>query len=148
MKPITSKSTDNSDVFQTCPCLASRYSLEPGSALISASICLRMSTVGSVIVVPFRIEGVDLTSLLTVSVGSIILRLQNRRRVPKPNVVGCLCDDPDPLPLAGDVRRQNAAAVDQGGIVSLAILFVEAAPIAGHVPPKELTGLLTRIPKG
>src|SRR5208337_370343 len=67
-KPITSKSSDNCWVSQTCPCLASRYALEPGWALISTSNLRRMSSVGSVILLPFRIGDVDLTLVSVVSV--------------------------------------------------------------------------------
>ena len=36
----------------------------------------------------------------------------------------------------------------KGGIVSLAVFVIEVAPIAGDVAGKELTCLLTGIPKG
>ena len=66
MKPMTSKSSDNSEVAQTWPWLASRYSRLPGWALISATISLRMTSV-SQSSSSFHVEGVDLTSISTVS---------------------------------------------------------------------------------
>src|SRR4051794_24746812 len=93
MKPSTSKSSDNSDVLQTCPCLCSKNSLEPGAALISTSICLRMPSVGSAILfLPFRIGDVDLTS---VSAVSVFVWLQNGRTVSEPDVVDRLRNYPE-----------------------------------------------------
>ena len=80
--------------------------------------------------------------------GSIFLGLQNRRAVSESAFVHRLGDDPESFSLCGSCSADRSAAIDQGGIVSLAILFVEVAPIAGDVPGKELTWRLTGILKG
>ena len=74
--------------------------------------------------------------------------VKKRRAVPQPDLVGRLGDDPEPLPLAGLVRRQDAAAVDQGGVVEAAVLFVEVAPVAGDVTGEELIRRLTGFVEG
>ena len=58
--------------------------------------------------------------------------------VSQPDLVDRLGDDPEPLPLAGLVGAEDAAAVDQGGVVEAAVLVVEVAPVAGDVAGEEL----------
>ena len=50
--------------------------------------------------------------------------------------------------LAGHVRREDTATINQGVVVCLAVFFVEVTPIAGDVAGQELTCVLTGIPKG
>jgi hypothetical protein len=80
--------------------------------------------------------------------GSIILGEKYARRIPESDFVHSLGDDPDSLPFAGLVGAQESAAVDEGVVVSVAVVFIEVTPIAGDVAGQELTCLLTRIPKG
>src|SRR5271165_2439960 len=78
---------------------------------------------------------------------SVFLWLQDDGAITETDLVDRLGDDPDPFPLPGRVRRQDAAAVDDGGVVEVAIFVIEVAPVAGHVTCEELTGLLPGVMK-
>jgi hypothetical protein len=89
-----------------------------------------MSSVSSIILAPFELQDVDLTLVSVVSVRSVVLGFQYRCAVAETDFVGRFRDDPKTLTLPGRVRREEAAAVNQGGIVEVAILIVEVAPVA------------------
>ncbi len=57
-------------------------------------------------------------------------------------------NDPEALPLAGLVSTQEAAAIDERGVVQLAVFLVKVAPIARQMPHDELLGLLPGILEG
>jgi len=63
-------------------------------------------------------------------------------------VVSRLRDDPQPLPLAGCVRRQDAAPIDHGSVIEAAIFVVEVAPVAGEMPYEKLVGRVSGILEG
>ena len=63
-------------------------------------------------------------------------------------IVRRLRDDPEPLPLAGCVRRQDAAPIDHGSVVEAAVFLVEITPVARQMPYEKLMGLLTGILEG
>ena len=63
-------------------------------------------------------------------------------------VVRRLGDDPEPLPLAGCVRRQDAAPIDHGSVIEAAIFVVEITPVAGEMPYEKLVGRLSGILEG
>ena len=80
--------------------------------------------------------------------GSILRGQQNgnvRERLPWSSAASVMTQS---APLSGSCRRQDAAAVDQGGVVELAILFVEVAPIAGRRAGRGTRLPLTGIPEG
>ena len=80
--------------------------------------------------------------------GSILLWLQDRCCEAIALVVSRFSDDPEALVLGGRVSTQEAAAVDQCGIVQLAVFMVEVAPVAGEMPYEKLVGRLSGIPDG
>src|SRR5271157_1428271 len=63
-------------------------------------------------------------------------------------VISRLGDYPDPLPLAGRVRRQDAAPIDYGGVIQAAVFVIEVAPVAIQMAGQELIGRLSGILEG
>src|SRR5450759_1540099 len=110
---------------------------------MSASICLRMSSVSSIILAPFELQDVDLTLVSVVSVRSVVLGFQYRCAVAETDFVGRFRDDPKTLTLPGRVRREEAAAISQSSVVEAAVFMVEVAPVASDVAGEELIHRLT-----
>ena len=63
-------------------------------------------------------------------------------------IVRRLRDDPQPLPLAGCVRRQDTAPIDHGNVIEAAVFLVEITPVSRQMPYEKLVGRLSGILEG